>query len=221
MKHTHLFAFALAAALSAAPTFAQQEQDKAPEAPKAHEKADKDKAVKPENGSVKTQEAGQEKQEKKAEPNARIPQSDQEPGVKNPEAARQQGQNERHDAARMPQSDQEPAPQERDNRNEAKRGTGGDQADNRHAEYHFKGDEKSKLRSSYHDINRVNRSQRVTIAREQVMPVEVRTRIEPVPVDVVSYLPPPPAGYMFGFVDGYCVVYDPNTFLVVDVIDLF
>ena len=219
MKHTHLFAFALAAALSVAPSFAQQDQEKPSEQPKAHEKADKDKATKPEatkpeNGSVKSQEAGQEKT-KPASHDSRIPQSDQEPGVKNPDAARQKDQTEHRDASRMPQSDQEAAPQDRDNRNEAHG------QPNKHAEYHFKGDEKSKLRASYHDINRVDRSHRVTVVREQVMPVEIRTRIEPVPVDVVSYLPPAPEGYVFGFVDGYCVVYDPNTFLVVDVIDLF
>ena len=48
-----------------------------------------------------------------------------------------------------------------------------------------------------------------------------RDAFEPVPADVVAYLPPAPEGYVFGFVDGYCVVYDPNTFLVIDVIDLF
>ena len=214
MKNTHLFALALAAALTAAPGFAQQDQEKPSETPKTHEKSDKDKATKPENGSVKSQEAGQEQTKPQAH-ESRIPQSDQEPAVKNPEAARQKGENERGEARRMPQSDQESAPQERENRNEAH-----GQA-NKHAEYHFRGDEKSKLRSSYHNINSVNRSRRTTIVREQVLPVQVRTEIEPVPVDVVSYLPPPPEGYVFGFVDGYCVVYDPNTFLVVDVIDLF
>jgi DNA mismatch repair ATPase MutL len=205
MKVTHLFAFTLAAALTAAPTFAQ-EPDKTSEAPRAHENApaEKEKSVKPENGSMKTQEAGQEKT-KDARHESKLPQSDQEPGVANPERERQQsGSHERQE-----------------NQSEAKRGNGGDRADTgRHAEYHFKGDEKAKLRSSYHDINRIDRSHRVTITREQVLPVEVRTRIEPVPVEVVSYLPPPPEGYLFGFVDGYCVVYDPNTFLVVDVIDL-
>ena len=51
--------------------------------------------------------------------------------------------------------------------------------------YRFKGDEKSKLRASYHDINRVDRSHRVTVVREQVMPVRFypdRTG----PVDVVA-----------------------------------
>jgi hypothetical protein len=204
MKLTYLFACTLAAALTGAPSFAQQEQEKAPEA-KVHQEDRDSKASEP------------AKQKSDAKEGSRIPQSDQEPGVKNPEAARQKGQMERHDADHMPQSDQAPGTQGRD---EAKRGPGGDRAD-RHAEYHFRGDEKTKLRASYRDINRVDRSRRVTITREQAIPVDIRTRIEPVPVDVVSYLPPPPPGYIFGFVDGYCVVYDPNTFIVIDVIDLF
>jgi hypothetical protein len=203
MKNTHLFVFALAAALTAAPTFAQQEPDKAPEAPNAHQEqapVEKDKAAKPAEGDKAKAQSDSRKSDARE---SKLPQSDQEPGVKNPDAARQ--------------NNQEPAARDtRDNRNEASRGDA-----NKHADYHFRGDEKSKLRSSYKDIGRVDRSHRVSIGREQVLPVQVRTRIEPVPVDIVSYLPPVPEGYMVGFVDGYCVVYDPNTFIVVDVIDLF
>lgn len=211
MKKTHLFAFALAAALTATPTFAQQENDKPADAPKTQEKApaEKDKAVKPAEGDkakVKDENRKPEARESK------LPQSDQEPAVKD-------NRTEQKDAARMPQSEQAPAAQDRDNRNDAKRGDTSDR--DRQAQYHFKGDEKTKLRSSYRDIDHVNRSQRVSIARQQILPVEVRTQIEPVPVDVVSILPPAPEGFVFGFVDGYCVVYDPNTFFVLEVIDLF
>jgi len=191
MKITHLFALTLGAALIAAPAFAQQDQDKPAEAPKAQEKApaDKDKAVKPEADKAKPA----EKTDEKAAPKS--------------------------DARRMPQSDQEPAA-DRDNRGNADAKRGGDEDRDKQAHYSFKGDARTKLRSSYKSITTVNRSSRVTIVRQQVMPVEIRTRIEPVPVDVVSYLGPPPAGFMFGFVDGYCVVYDPNTFFVIEVIDL-
>ena len=206
MKNTHLFALALGAALSvAAPTFAQ-EPDKPAEAPKAEEKAPvaKDKAAKPaEADKAKAKTDAKESKESK------LPQSDQEPAVKNEDKA------DRKDAGRMPQSDQE-------NGQEAKRGPGGDVNDrDKQAHHEFKSDAKTKLRSSYKNITSVNRTTRVTVVREQVLPVEVRTRIEPVPVDVVSYLGPAPDGFMYGFVDGYCVVYDPNTFFVVDVIDLF
>jgi hypothetical protein len=209
MKNIHLFALTLAAVLTAAPAFAQQDTDKPAEAPKAQqEPAEKDKAVKPEHGSVKTQEAGQEKTKPEAH-ESKIPQSDREPAVKNESG-------DHRDANRMPQTDQEPAAQGRENHET--RGNGSDR--DRSAQYHFKGDEKAKLRSSYKGIDRVNRGQRVTIVQQQVLPVEVRTRIEPVPVEVVGYLPPAPEGFAFGFVDGYCVVYDPNTFFVIEVLDL-
>lgn len=216
MKNIHLFAFTLAAALTAAPAFAQQDTDKPAESPKTHhqEPAERDKAVKPEQGSVKTQEAGQEKTRPEAH-ESKIPQSDREPAVKNESGDR----GDRRDANRMPQSDQEPAARDRDNHEPAARGGNADH--DRSAHYRFKGDEKAKLRSSYKDIDRVNRGQRVTIAQQQVLPVEVRTRIEPVPAEVVGYLPPAPEGFAFGFVDGYCVVYDPSTFFVVEVLDLF
>ncbi len=213
MKNTHLFTVALAAALTAAPAFAQQDADKPAEAPKAHQQApaDKDKAVKPEHGSIKTQEAGQEKTKPQAH-ESKIPQSDREPAVKNESGDR----GDHRDANRLPQTDQEPAAQGRE-RHDA-HGNGADR--DRSAQYHFKGDEKAKLRSSYKGIDRVNRGQRVTIVQQQVLPVEVRTRIEPVPVEVVGYLPPAPEGFAFGFVDGYCVVYDPSTFFVIEVLDL-
>ena len=207
MKNVHLFAFALAAALTAAPGFAQQDTDKPAEAPKAHQQ-DKDKAVKPEHGSVKTQEAGQEKTKPEAK-ESKIPQSDREPAVKNESG-------DHRDANRMPQTDQEPAAQGRENHETRDNGADRD----RSAKYHFKGDEKAKLRSSYKGIDRVNRGQRLTIVQQQVLPVEVRTRIEPVPVESVGYLPPAPEGFAFGFVDGYCVVYDPSTFFVIEVLDL-
>jgi len=192
MKITHLFALTLGAALIAAPAFAQQDQDKPADAPKAQEKApaDKDKVVKPEADKAKPAEKTDEKSAPKS------------------------------DARRMPQSDQEPNAQDRDHRGNADAKRGGDEDRDKQAHYQFKGDARTKLRSSYKNITTVNRGSRVTIVRQQVLPVEIRTQIEPVPVDVVSYLGPPPAGFMFGFVDGYCVVYDPNTFFVIEVIDL-
>jgi hypothetical protein len=223
MKNTHLFALTLAAALTVAPTFAQQDTDKPAEPSKAHQapdNKDKDKAAKPEHGSTKTQEAGQEKTKSDARDSksdahdSRVPQSDREPGVKNDSA-------DRKNTSRMPQSDQEPATQSRDTRENHEQGNRGEASQrDRSAQYHFKGDEKVKLRSSYKGIDRVNRSQRVTIVRQQVLPVEVQTRIEPVPVEVAGYLPPAPEGFAIGFLDGYCVVYDPNTFFVLEVLDL-
>jgi hypothetical protein len=197
----HFVALTLAAALTAAPAFAQQ-ADKQNDSPKS-EDTEKSKAVQPEKGSVKAQEANQEKvKDKRDKSDARdskIPQSDQEPGVRNPE--RQE--------------------------NDAKRGPGGDRDEHKQAsekdrntQYHFKSDARDKAREHYKS-QATNHSRTVTIVRQEVVPAEVQTRIEPVPVDVVGYLGPAPEGFQYGYVDGYVLVYDPATFFVVDVIDLF
>jgi hypothetical protein len=221
MKHHYVFALALGAALMAAPAFAQ-EADKPADNPKP-QAAEKDKAVKPANGSMKAQEANQEKVEKdkKADKNDKA---------------------DRHDTSRMPQSDQEPAVQDRDkdkaDHDKADRDKGDhDRADRNKAGDHdrdnkeiserdrnthvtIRSDAKDKLREHY-ARNGGNRTHTVTVVREQVLPVEVRTRVEPVPTEYVSYLGPAPSGFMYGFVDGYVVLYDPNTFFVVDVLPLW
>ena len=206
MKNHHLFAFALAAALTAAPAFAQ-DADKPADSPKSHA-AEQDKDAKPANGSTKAQEANQEKTDKKADKNdSKLPQSDREPGVKN-------------EAGRMPQSDQEPAAQDRDRdkgeHREAKQPSDKD----RNTHVTIKSDAKDKLRQHYASSH-PNHSHTVTVVRQQALPVSVQTMIEPVPVEYVSYLGPAPEGFVYGFVDGYVVLYDPDTFFVVDVMPLW
>ena len=44
---------------------------------------------------------------------------------------------------------------------------------------------------------------------------------QPVPPDLLMYLPPVPPGYAIAYYDGYVVVYDPNTLYILSVIDLF
>ena len=41
-------------------------------------------------------------------------------------------------------------------------------------------------------------------------------RVEPLPVEVERSLPPAPVGYARGYVDGYAVVYQPQTHVVID-----
>lgn len=47
-----------------------------------------------------------------------------------------------------------------------------------------------------------------------------RPYITPVPVNVLHTLPPPPPGYVIGYYQGYNVVYDPATYVVLAAIDL-
>jgi hypothetical protein len=46
-------------------------------------------------------------------------------------------------------------------------------------------------------------------------------RVQPIPSGLMVYLPPVPPGYEIGYYDGYCLVYDPQTLVIVSVIDLY
>jgi hypothetical protein len=43
----------------------------------------------------------------------------------------------------------------------------------------------------------------------------------PIPPSLIAYLPPIPAGYQIGYYDGYAIVYDPYTGMILSIIDLF
>jgi Ni/Co efflux regulator RcnB len=94
-------------------------------------------------------------------------------------------------------------------------------ADQRHAaEYHFRQEDAPKLRQHYKNVERVDVAHRGALVAGEQLPADWHKHIRPVPVAVVRELPAPPAGYVFGYYDGYCVVYDPATALIADVIDL-
>ena len=89
-----------------------------------------------------------------------------------------------------------------------------------HAEYHFRQEDAPKLRQNYKNIEHVDAKNRGHYAAGERLPNDWHKRMHPVPQTVIAELPPPPPGYVFGYVDGYCVAYDPNTGYVADVIDL-
>lgn len=70
------------------------------------------------------------------------------------------------------------------------------------------------------ELGHVDRAHRPHLIVGGYIPREQITYIQPVPVEVISGLPPVPAGYVWGYWDGYCVVYDPNTLAIVYVVDL-
>ncbi len=202
MKLHYVLGLALAAALTAAPAFAQEDKT---DTSKAQEQTqtDKDKAVKP---------------------------ADKDKSKDDKAAARDTKPADRHDTARMPQSDQESAAQDKDKDNkdrdmkdrdmkaEGREGKTEVTEKDRSTHFTIKQDAREKLRSHY---GNVRRESNVTIVRQQVLPVEVQTVIQPVPMDLVASLGPAPAGFMYGYADGYVFVYDPQTFFVIDVISLF
>jgi Ni/Co efflux regulator RcnB len=87
-------------------------------------------------------------------------------------------------------------------------------------EYHFRQEDAPKLRQHYKNIEKVDVAHRGEFRAGGNLPNDWRKRMRPVPVAVVRELPPPPPGYVFGYIDGYCVVYNPTTLLIADVIDL-
>lgn len=46
-------------------------------------------------------------------------------------------------------------------------------------------------------------------------------QVQPIPEELMTYLPPVPPGYEIGYYDGYCFVYDVYTLRIVDIIDLY
>lgn len=86
-------------------------------------------------------------------------------------------------------------------------------------QYHFRQEDAGKLRQHYKNINRDLKNRGHFVAGEN-LPSDWRHHIHPVPQAVIAELPPAPPGYVFGYIDGYCVVYDPNTGYIADVIDL-
>jgi Ni/Co efflux regulator RcnB len=95
-----------------------------------------------------------------------------------------------------------------------------DRAAQGHDEYHFRPEDAPKLRQHYKNINKVDVAHRGDFRAGGQMPSDWRKHIRAVPADVVRELPPPPPGYVFGYIDGYCVAYNPTTLLIADVIDL-
>jgi Ni/Co efflux regulator RcnB len=88
------------------------------------------------------------------------------------------------------------------------------------AQYHFRQEDAPKLRKNYKNISKVDVHNRGRFVAGEVMPGDWHHRIHPVPQALVAELPPPPPGYLFGYIDGYCVAYDPNTGYIADVVDL-
>lgn len=56
--------------------------------------------------------------------------------------------------------------------------------------------------------------------RGHTVPVSYRHAIQPVPAAYRYRVPVAPRGYRVGYYQGYSVVYDPSTFLILSVIDL-
>ena len=90
------------------------------------------------------------------------------------------------------------------------------------AHYQISRQQAPKLRQHFQgQLAHVNRNNRPHVVVGGSLPSGWQTYIVPVPVEEFSYLPPVPEGYQMAFYNGYIIVYDPYSGLVLDVIDLF
>jgi Ni/Co efflux regulator RcnB len=91
--------------------------------------------------------------------------------------------------------------------------------DNTH--YDFRDNDRAQLQSHYQkNLSRVDRSHRPHFEPGQPIPQAYRHSITVAPASVRRGLPPPPAGYTIGYYQGYTVVYNPSTQIILSVLDL-
>jgi hypothetical protein len=74
--------------------------------------------------------------------------------------------------------------------------------------------------SQYYPVQSLPPGLRKKYARTGTLPPGWQKRVQPLPVAVVEQLPPPPPNCERGYVDGYAVVYDRRTRVVLDTVDL-
>jgi outer membrane biosynthesis protein TonB len=87
--------------------------------------------------------------------------------------------------------------------------------------YSFRSQDKTTLKQHFDvQIRSVDRSNRPHIRVGGFISAESVTYIEPVPVEVITLLPPIPDGCVVGFWDGFIIVYYPDDFYIVSYIDL-
>lgn len=92
----------------------------------------------------------------------------------------------------------------------------------RHGQAHlryFRPDDRVIL-SRYYPVQTLPPGLRKKYARTGTLPPGWQKRVRPLPVAVVEQLPPPPPNCERGYVDGYAVVYDRKTRVILDTVDL-
>jgi hypothetical protein len=100
------------------------------------------------------------------------------------------------------------------------RGDGGhERRHGRHDSYFRPGDE-SYLHEYYQGPSNLPPGLRKKYYRTGTLPPGWQKRFRPFPPAVIARLPPTPVYYDRGYVDGYAVVYDRRTRVIVDLVDL-
>ena len=144
--------------------------------------------------------------------------------------ARPTTQQNRSSHAARPASNARPQPQSRPQTqpqrgSQANRGSQSRPQANRGSQgrpnYQFRSQDTGRLRQYYQGgFGRIDRRHRPRFNRGGYVPRTYWGDFQPVPASLIGYLPAVPPGYAIGYYDGYVVVYDPSTYLIVSVLDI-
>jgi Ni/Co efflux regulator RcnB len=88
-----------------------------------------------------------------------------------------------------------------------------------HPTYHFRAQDKAQLQPHYRAAHpHPSNGHRWAWHRGVNLPSGWQGEIEPLPQVDIALLAPPPPGYEFGYFDGWAIVYDPNTGIILDAV---
>ncbi|TJY62288.1 hypothetical protein E4T66_08700 [Sinimarinibacterium sp. CAU 1509] len=139
------------------------------------------------------------------------------------EQHQQQGHDQKHGATAAPGKDhrQDQSPRENPERmREFERQQAPGNSANAHA-YALEQQDRTRLKHHYQRVlGRVDRAHRPHFEPGHAIPLIYRAYITPAPLSLRRHLPPPPPGYVIGYYQGYTVVYDPTTFVIITIVDL-
>jgi hypothetical protein len=103
---------------------------------------------------------------------------------------------------------------------EENRGEGKHEHGHIHRDGYFRPGDESYLHDYYREPANLPPGLRKKYYRTGTLPPGWEKRFRPFPPAVIARLPPTPAYYDRGYVDGYAVVFDRRTRLIVDLVDL-
>lgn len=88
-----------------------------------------------------------------------------------------------------------------------------------HGNYHFRAEDRTKLQPHYRAAHpHPDNAHRWAWHRGVNLPQGWQGQIEPLPQADIALLAPPPPGYEFGYYNGWAIVYDPNTGVILDAV---
>jgi hypothetical protein len=218
MKRIEIVRFALCAALCGIPIIcvAGYAQDQTPPQERKQDR-EKNRTAQDERRESRTGEAKEHNRDAQSRQDHRTEAQPQNRSAEHAAQERQRATQERQ--SRSAEERQRNSGAQPQNREQTAHAGGHRPAPNAH--YQLRREDTPKLRQHFQSqLAHVDRAHRPHVVAGGSLPSGWQTYIVPVPVEEFTYLPPVPEGYQMAFYNGYLIVYDPYSGLVVDVIDL-